>query len=167
MADQVARSISSKMGASASAVNARLIEVQAPSQFSRVAFLAKLENITVQPSSSAPLVVINSRTGSVVMNESVQITAVAIAHGGLSIEVKNKPAVSQPNSFANGSTVVTNEAEVNIQDKAGKVYALGAATRLDQIVKALNTMGATPQDLIAILQAMKRSGALKAELEVI
>ena len=167
MADRVARTIGRQLKTRTHAVNARLIEVRIPAKRSAVGFISKLENLRVEEVPKAPLVVVNSRTGSVVMNESVQITPVAVAHGGISIDVRRGPEVSQPAPFSNGVTVITEDPNINIRDRGGRVYALGPGARLDQVVKALNTVGATPQDLISILEAMKSAGALKADLEVI
>jgi len=112
-------------------------------------------------------VVINSRTGSIVMNQSVSLGACAIAHGNLSISISNTPTVSQPNALSAGQTTVTEKADIQIKAEPGMLITLPAAPQLADVVRALNSLGATPQDLLAILQAIKSAGALNAELEVI
>jgi flagellar P-ring protein precursor FlgI len=115
----------------------------------------------------AARVVINARTGSVVMNQAVTLAACAVAHGSLSVTISSTPVVSQPNALSNGQTVVTEKADISIRQEPGSLIQLPAGARLSDVVKALNSLGATPQDLLAILQAMKSAGALNAELEVI
>ncbi len=113
-------------------------------------------------------VVINARTGSVVMNQAVTLAACAVAHGSLSVTINSTPQVSQPNPFSKtGQTVVTEKNDITITQQAGSLIQMPAGAKLADVVKALNALGATPQDLLAILQAMKSAGALIAELEVI
>ena len=112
--------------------------------------------------------VINARTGSVVMNASVTLAACAVAHGSLSVTINSTPVISQPNALSTGGqTVVSEKADITINSQAGSLIQMPAGTKLADVVKALNSLGATPQDLLAILQAMKAAGALNAELEVI
>ncbi len=152
----------------ASAVDGRQIRVRAPlDSTQRVAFLSKLENIVVQPGEASPKVVINARTGSVVMTQMVRLSECAVSHGNLSISISRESLVSQPGAFAGGETVVTEQAQVEIRQDQAKVLRLPATASLNDVVKALNAVGATPLDLLAILQAMKAAGALKAELEII
>ena len=111
---------------------------------------------------------INARTGSVVMNQAVTLSACAVAHGSLSVTISSTPQVSQPNALSTGGqSVVTEKADITIAQQAGSLIQMPAGTQLSDVVKALNSLGATPQDLLAILQAMKSAGALTAELEVI
>jgi flagellar P-ring protein precursor FlgI len=152
----------------AMALDSRLIQVRAPTNAGqRVAFLARLENLSLNPGTPAPRVVINPRTGSVVMNQLVTVDQCAIAHGNLSVTITAEPVISQPNALADGRTVVTQQADVQIKNEKGELVAVPSSASLNDVVKALNAIGATPQDLLAILQAMKASGALKADLEVI
>lgn len=153
----------------ASAIDGRVIRVRAPDgSDQRVAFLAQIENLEVQPGQSAAKVIINARTGSVVMNRSVKLEACAVAHGNLSVVVSSEPLVSQPAPFSPlGQTVQTERAKVEIRADKGGLMMLENSVSLGEVVKALNTIGATPQDLLAILQAMKAAGALRAELEII
>ena len=113
-------------------------------------------------------VIVNSRTGSVVMNQSVSIGPCAIAHGNLSVTISSTPVISQPSPLSIGGTTVSKErADITIRQEPGSLITLPAGTKLADVVKALNSLGATPQDLLAILQAMKTAGALNAEIEVI
>ena len=168
-AARVTEAIERGMGrGTAVALDSRLIRVRAPVDSSqRVAFLSRLENLNLNPGTPTPRVIINPRTGSVVMNQLVTVEQCAIAHGNLSVTVSAEPQVSQPNPLAAGQTVVTQKADVQVKNEKGELMVLPASASLNDVVKALNAIGATPQDLLAILQAMKASGALKAELEVI
>ena len=153
---------------SAQAVDGRQIQVRAPDDPNqRVAFLGRLENLDVTPAMQAAKVIVNSRTGSVVMNQKVALQNCAVAHGSLTVTVSNDPQVSQPGPLSGGQTVVTNKGSVDIKQEGGNLFNIKAGTNLADVVKALNAVGANPLELIAILQAMKASGALRAELEVI
>lgn len=152
----------------AEAADGRTIQVRAPTDPNqRVAFLGRIENLSVQPAQLQARVVINSRTGSVVMNQTVTLQNCAVAHGNLSVSVNTDQVVSQPEPFSGGRTVVTEQSTVDIQQAQASFINVKAGANLAEVVKALNTVGATPMDLISILQAMKASGALRAELEVI
>ena len=150
------------------AADGRTVHVAAPPDpAQRVAFLARVESLDVTPGAGAAKVIVNARTGSVVMNQTVTVETCAVAHGNLSVVIATEPVISQPAPFARrGDTVVAERARVEIrQDKAGLTMIRGA--NVSDVVKALNAIGATPQDLLAILQAMKAAGALRAELEII
>jgi len=151
----------------AQAVDGRVIRVRLPASDNRVAFLAEIENIDVTTVAPPAKVIVNARTGSVVMNQTVTLATSAVAHGNLSVSVSTTPMVSQPNSFSQGSTVVTEKADIQIKQDAAGLMMLEGAAKLADVVKALNALGATAQDLIAILQALKAAGSLKAELEII
>jgi flagellar P-ring protein precursor FlgI len=168
-ARKVAQSINNRFGNSvAQALDGRTVQVKAPtSPNERVNFIAEMEELTVENSVAAAKVIINSRTGSIVMNQAVTLGPCAVAHGNLSISVSSTPVISQPNALSGGQTVVGEKANIDIKQEAGKLIQLPAATQLTDVVKALNSLGATPQDLLAILQAIKSAGALNAELEVI
>jgi flagellar P-ring protein precursor FlgI len=112
-------------------------------------------------------VVINSRTGSIVLNQAVTLGPCAIAHGNLSVSISSTPVISQPNPLAGGQTVVAEKANIQIKQEPGSLIQVSGAPQLSDVVRALNSLGATPQDLLAILQAIKSAGALNAELEVI
>ena len=148
--------------------DARVVRVRLPADpAQRVAFLAELENLEVTPSAPMARVVVNARTGSVVMNQAVTLAASAVAHGNLSVTISSTPVISQPAPFSQGSTVVAEKADISIRQEGGAIMQLQGSAKLADVVKALNALGATPQDLIAILQALKVAGSLKAELEII
>jgi flagellar P-ring protein precursor FlgI len=150
------------------ALDGRLIQVKAPADpGQRVAFLSKLENLSLDLGTPSPKVIINARTGSIVMNQLVEVERCAIAHGNLSVTVTTDTQVSQPNALAGGQTVVTQKADIQVKSDKGELMVVPASASLNEVVKALNAVGATPQDLLAILQAMKAAGALKADLEII
>ncbi|WP_434634702.1 flagellar basal body P-ring protein FlgI [Chromobacterium sp. CV08] len=168
-ANRAVQAINRVFGAdTARAVDGRLIEVRAPFDSNqRVQFLSRMENIAVDPADLSPLVIINARTGSIVMNQAVTLGACAVSHGNLSVTINNTPQVSQPNALSGGKTTVTNQADITINSTSGKVVGLKGGANLAQVVNALNALGATPQDLISILQAMKSAGSLKADLQII
>ena len=168
-AREVARAINARMGDGlAQALDGRVVRVRMPATpNARVAFMADIENLQVERAVPAARVVINARTGSVVMNGAVTLSACAVAHGSLSVTINSTPVVSQPNAFSAGQTVVRDKADISIKQEPGTLIQMPAGTKLAEVVKALNSLGATPQDLLAILQAMKSAGALNAELEVI
>jgi flagellar P-ring protein precursor FlgI len=152
----------------AQAVDGRVVQVRMPAQATdHVAFIADIENLEVTLQTPAARVVLNARTGSVVMNEAVTISSCAVAHGALTVTVNATPVISQPNAFAGGNTVQSEKVDIAITQQGGALMHLPAGAKLADVVRALNALGATPQDLQAILQAMKSAGALKAELEVI
>jgi flagellar P-ring protein precursor FlgI len=166
----VADAINTKKGdGTASALDGRVVRVRMPAGAAeRVAFLADIENLAIEREPAAAKVVVNARTGSIVMNQSVTLSACAVAHGNLSVTISSTPVVSQPNALSTGGqTVVSEKADITIAQQAGSLVAMPAGAKLADVVKALNALGATPQDLLAILQAMKSAGALHAEIEVI
>ncbi|WP_133598906.1 flagellar basal body P-ring protein FlgI [Tepidicella xavieri] len=170
-ARRVAQAINSAMGeGTAQALDGRLVRVRAPlDPNARVAFLADIEELPLELARPVARVVVNSRTGSVVMNQAVTLGAAAVAHGNLSVSISSTPQVSQPGPFAppGAQTVVTERADIQVSQEGGALIKVEASAQLSDVVKALNALGATPQDLVAILQAMRAAGALKAELEVI
>lgn len=168
-ARDVANAINKAKGpGTAEALSGRSIAVRLPTApGERVAFMADLENLSVDRATPAARIVFNARTGSVVINQAVTIGPCAVAHGSLSVTINSTPSVSQPGAFSNGQTVVTEKNDIQINQAPGALIQLPAGSKLTDVVKALNTLGANPQDLLAILQAMKAAGALQAELEVI
>ena len=168
-AREVARAVNARMGAgTAQAMDGRVVRVRMPeSPDARVAFMADIENLPLNLAAPAAKVVINARTGSVVVNQTVTLNACAVAHGNLTVTINSTPVVSQPNAFAGGTTVSKDKAEITIRQEPGSLIQLPASSKLADVVKALASLGATPQDLLAILQAMKTAGALNAEIEVI
>jgi flagellar P-ring protein precursor FlgI len=169
-AREVERAVNATMGSgTAQAVDGRVVRVRMPpSADSRVAFMADIENLELKLATPAAKVVINARTGSVVINQDVSLSACAVAHGSLSVTINSTPVVSQPNALSSGGTTVARDkADITIRQEPGSLIQLPNGTRLADVVKALNSLGATPQDLLAILQAMKSAGSLTAEIEVI
>lgn len=168
-ASKVVEAINKRFGENtAAAVDGRVIQVKAPNaNDQRVSFLAALENIDVSPAQSSAKVILNARTGSIVMNQSVTLDSCAIAHGNLSVVINTENTVSQPNALAAGQTAGTANSTISINKEAGQLVVLKAGVSLTEVVKALNAIGATPQDLLVILQAMKSAGALRADLEII
>ena len=168
-AHEVANAINRVKGpGTAEAISGRTVAVNLPMQpGQRVAFMADLENLNIDRATPAAKVVINARTGSVVLNQAVTVGPCAVAHGNLSVTISSTPVISQPNPLSQGQTVATEKANIQINQEPGALIQMPAGTKLTDVVKALNTLGANPQDLLAILQAMKVAGALNAELEVI
>jgi flagellar P-ring protein precursor FlgI len=131
-----------------------------------VGFLASIEVIEVEPD-LRPKVVVSERTGTVVAGEGVKIRAVVVSHGGLQVKVQSTPVFSQPNAFAKGDSMRGNYAELSANEGQGPAVALPATSSVEDLAKALTSIGASPRDLIAVLEAMKSAGALDAELEVL
>ena len=169
-AREVARTINKKMGeGTAEALDGRVVRVRMPtSPNARVSFLADIENLPLELAAPSAKIVINARTGSVVVNQNVTLNACAVAHGSLSVTINTTPVISQPSPLSTGGSTVSKEkAEITIRQEPGSLIQLPASTKLADVVRALNSLGATPQDLLAILQAMKTAGALNADIEVI
>ena len=169
-ARRVAQAINRRFGEGAArALDGRTVRVNAPMDSdARVSFIAEMEELPLEDSIRAAKVVINSRTGSIVLNQAVTLGACAIAHGNLSISISTTPVISQPNALSTGGqTVVAEKSNIQIRQEPGILIQVPAAPLLSDVVRALNALGATPQDLLAILQAIKAAGALNAELEVI
>lgn len=149
-------------------LDARAMQLRLPqSQTERVRFVAELEQLSIDIVEDVPRVIINSRTGSVVMNQGVRLDPVAVAHGNLTVKITRDPVVSQPAPLSQGQTVSTQKTNVDVSVGSGSLGALPRSASLEEVVRALNLLGANAQDLVAILQAMKAAGALKAELELI
>ncbi len=162
--------INEKLGAgSAMALDGNSIEVLAPRiPNQRVAFLSMIENFEVVPGRDAAKVIINSRTGTVVIGKDVKVTAAAVTHGSLVVRVIEETDVFQPNPFAGGETQVTPDTGLSVQNMGdGRMFKFPKGVSLDDVVQAVNNVGAAPGDLVAILEALKKAGALRAELIVI
>ncbi|WP_445207712.1 flagellar basal body P-ring protein FlgI [Aquabacterium sp. G14] len=168
-AREVADAINRAKGpGTAEAISGRTVAVNLPMQpGERVAFIADLENLSIDRAAPAAKVVINARTGSVVLNQAVTVGPCAVAHGNLSVTISTTPVISQPTPLSQGQTVVAEKSNIQLNQEPGALIQMPAGTKLTDVVKALNALGANPQDLLAILQAMKVAGALNAELEVI
>jgi flagellar P-ring protein precursor FlgI len=168
-AQAVTDAINRELGeGTAHALDGRVIDVKAPSDPDRrVRFMAQLENLPVAQIAPSARVVVNARTGSIVMNRTVTLEAAAVAHGNLSVTITSTPVVSQPAPLSSGQTTVTEKTDIQLKQDGGALMKLPATANLADLVKALNTLGANPADLVAILQALKAAGALRADLEVI
>jgi flagellar P-ring protein precursor FlgI len=166
---EVAKVINDRFGkGTAQALDGRVIQVRMPpSSDARVTFLAEVENLDISLAAPAARVVVNARTGSIVMNQAVTLGPCAVAHGNLSVTINSTPVVSQPGPMSGGQTVVAEKNDITMKQDGGALIQLAAGTKLSDVVRALNSLGATPADLLAILQALKTAGALQAELEVI
>lgn len=168
-ASQVVKAINGRHGlGTAMALDGRTVEVRAPvNPGARVGFIADIQELSLPINKPAAKVVINARTGSIVMNQAVTLGPCAIAHGNLAITIDSTPVISQPGAFSQGQTVVAEKTNINVTQEPGKIIRVPASPQLSDVVRSLNALGATPQDLLAILQAIKAAGALNAELEVI
>lgn len=168
-ADKTATGINGLLGGSyAHAVDAATIKLQVPPSYANrvTAMVALVENLQVQPDVTAK-VVINERTGTIVIGENVHILPVAVAHGSLTVQISEQPSVSQPLPFSDGQTAVVPQTNINVQESKGFLNVVGGGATIRQLVQGLNAIGATPRDLINILQTIKAAGALQAELEII
>ncbi|MGL4416002.1 MAG: flagellar basal body P-ring protein FlgI, partial [Plesiomonas shigelloides] len=136
-----------------------------PSQ--RVSFMAALENLKVAEGPTPARIIFNARTGTIVMGQNVRVRPAVVSHGSLTVNIVENSRVSQPNPLSNGQTVVTPQSNVSVNEERGKAFVWPAGTSLKTIVDAINSLGATPSDLMSILQALKQAGALEGELIVI
>jgi flagellar P-ring protein precursor FlgI len=168
-AREVARAINAAKGAgTAQALDGRVVKVRMPGPGEdRIGFLADIENLAVDLAKPAAKIVLNARTGSVVMNESVTLGTCAVAHGALTVTVSSTPVISQPGPLSQGQTVQAEKVDIAISQQGSALMQLPPGAKLADVVKSLNALGATPMDLLAILQAMRTAGALNAEIEVI
>ena len=168
-ASRMATSINAALHADlARAVDAVTVSVQAPTDPNqRVMFLSSIENIDVSPGDAPARVIINARTGTVVISRYVEVTPAAVAHGNLSVTISENPQVSQPAPFSQGQTTVVPRSQIDVKQDGGKMFVFQAGVNLDDIVRAVNQVGASPGDLVSILEALKEAGALRAELVVI
>jgi flagellar P-ring protein precursor FlgI len=169
-ANRLAESINETMGeGTASAIDAGSIVVNAPrDQKQRISYLAMLENLTVNPGQAAARVIINSRTGTVVIGQNVRVMPAAISHGSLTVTITESIEVSQPDRFfSGGRTVAAPASDVTVEQKGDRMFLFSPGVELNEIVRAVNEVGAAPGDLVAILEALKQAGALRAELIVI
>ncbi len=151
------------------ALDGASVQVRAPQDLSqKVAFVSVVENITVEPGEGPAKVVVNSRTGTVVIGRNVRILPAAVAHGNLVVTITEQTAVSQPGPFARaGTTAVVPQSSVDVSLEGNRMFLIRPGIKLEDIVKAVNQVGAAPGDLVAILEALKEAGALRAELIVI
>jgi flagellar P-ring protein precursor FlgI len=168
-ATRLAEAVNKTFGAgTAQAADAVSVRVTAPADAAgRVAFVAALQELEVEPGEAPARVIVNSRTGTVVIGSHVRVLPAAVAHGSLSVTIRERSDVSQPNAFAQGTTVTTPRTEINVDQPAARMFVFNAGVDLNDIVRAVNQVGAAPGDLVAILEALREAGALRAELVVI
>ena len=166
---RVADAINEAMGEGAAlpadGTTIRLSAPREPSQ--RVAYLAIIENLTLEPADPPARVVVNSRSGTVVIGRHVRVTAAAVAHGNLTVTISNATRVSQPAPLGEGDTVVVPDSDIEVREAPSRMFLFDPGVSLDAIVRAINQVGTAPSDLVAILEALKEAGALRAELIVI
>lgn len=170
LAQQISNAINrSGRGGFATAIDSRTVQVELPTGTANQSrFIADIENIAINIGPINAKIVLNSRTGSVAMNREVTLDSCAIAQGNLTVEVNQQQQVSQPNApLAGGQTAVTNNTQVSVRQSGGAIQKVDSSANLNNVIRALNSLGATPNDLMAILQAMKSAGCLRAELEII
>ncbi len=152
----------------ASTLDGSSIRVNAPQDLSqRVAFTSLVENITLQPGDAAARVIVNSRTGTVVIGRHVTVTEAAVSHGSLVVTISQNPIVSQPGPLSAGETAVVANSDIDVSQEDNRMFLFNPGISLDEIVRAVNQVGAAPGDLVAILEALQQAGALRAELIVI
>ncbi len=168
-ARRVVEAINGKLGPDmAYAHDATSVSVRAPRDPSqRVSFLSILENIEVNPAEDAAKVVINSRTGTIVIGQNVKVSPAAITHGNLTVTIQENPDVVQPNPLAGGNTAVQQDTQIAVTQEPARMFKFGPTVTLNEIVQAVNQVGAAPGDVMAVLEALKQAGALRAELIVI
>ena len=155
-------------GGTAQALDEVSIKVVAPADANqRIAYISQIEGLEIEPGEAPARVIVNSRTGTVVISSHVRVMPAAVAHGSLSVTITERQDVSQPNAFSNGETVVTPRTAFDVQQGESRMFVFKAGVNLDEIVRAVNPVGAAPGDLVAILEALKEAGALRAELIVI
>lgn len=168
-ANRLVKVINNTVGPGTSyARDAASIVISAPADTSqRVAFLSLLENLTLKPAEASARIIVNSRTGTIVIGKHVQVLPAAVAHGNLIVTISQSSQVSQPAGFSEGQTVVIPASEIQLKQENNRMFKFNPGVSLDQIVAAVNKVGAAPGDLVAILEALKEAGALHAELIVI
>jgi flagellar P-ring protein FlgI len=168
-AARLTQNLNKLLGAgSAQSLDAVSVKVQAPTDpQARVAFIGTLQELDLTPDEAPARVIINSRTGTIVISSSVQVSAAAVAHGSLSVTITERQDVSQPLPRSNGTTVVTPRSEISVSQADARMFMFDAGVNLEEIVRAVNQVGAAPGDLVAILEALQQAGALHAQLIVI
>ncbi|MFV2059498.1 MAG: flagellar basal body P-ring protein FlgI [Gammaproteobacteria bacterium] len=166
---RVTRAINKTMGpGTARSIDASSIHVNAPQERNqRVSFIAMLENLTIEPGKAPARIIINSRSGTVVIGENVRVLPAAISHGSLTLTISENPSISQPNAFSDGKTAVVQSSKLNANRKDNRMFLFEPGVSLNDIVRAINEVGVSPGDLVSILEALKEAGALRAELIVI
>lgn len=165
MADAVNNFLGPQM---ATAMDATSVRVRAPRDASqRVAFLSAIENLEFSTAEGSAKIIVNSRTGTIVVGQRVRLKPAAVTHGGLTVAIKENLNVSQPNAFSNGQTAVVPNSDIEVKEGSGKMFKFEPGVTLDDLVRAVNEVGAAPSDLMAILQALKQAGAIEGQLIII
>jgi flagellar P-ring protein FlgI len=167
--NRMADAINEWMGlGTAQAIDATSIEVIAPEdKLQRVAFASLVENITFEPGEAPARVIINSRTGTVVISKHVTVAEAAVSHGSMIVTITENPIISQPGAFSDGTTVNQSSQDITVEQEDNRMFLFNPGVSLDDVVRAVNQVGAAPGDLVAILEALKEAGALRAELIII
>ncbi|MBD1565664.1 flagellar basal body P-ring protein FlgI [Vibrio sp. SA48] len=165
MADAVNNFLGPQM---ATAVDATSVRIRAPRDVGqRVAFLSAIENIEFDPADGSAKIIVNSRTGTIVVGKHVRLKTAAVTHGGMTVAIKENLNVSQPNAFSGGQTAIVPDSEITVKEAQGKMFKFEPGLTLDDLVRAVNEVGAAPSDLMAILQALKQAGAIEGQLIII
>jgi flagellar P-ring protein precursor FlgI len=167
-ATNVVEAINRRFGPVATTADGTSVDVVAPvNPTERVAFVAKLENMPIEAGAEVPKVVFNSRTGTVVISDGLRVKSAAITHGALKVVISESSSVSQPGPFSKGQTAVTPQSKVSVDQGSGQMFHWPAGARLQTIIDVVNSLGASPDDIMAILQALDQAGAIEGELVVI
>ncbi len=166
---RLAEAINQSIGpGTAMPIDGTSVRVNAPvDQAQRVSYIAMLENLSLTPGEAAAKIVVNSRTGTVVIGKNVKVMPAAVTHGSMTVTITEDPLVSQPGPLSGGTTAVVPRSNVNVEEEKSHMFVFNPGVDLDEIVRAVNQVGAAPGDLMAILEALKQAGALRAELIVI
>lgn len=167
-AQRVAQAINASLGRIARATDAVSIAIDAsPGAETRATLMSRIENLPVDPADAPARVIVNARTGTVVINGAVRISPAAVSHGKLTVSVKESPRVVQPEYGSGGQTEIEESSDIQATEEVRPMFAFAPGASLSDIVKAVNAIGASPSDLVAILEALKQAGALKAELVIL
>lgn len=166
--ERIVTAINDRFAGAAQAVDARTVEIKVPEEMNqKIAFMSTVQALEINEVDAVAKVIVNSRTGSIAINQRVSLKPSAVSHGNLSVSIQSTPIVSQPNPFAAGETVTTSFDEITIKESGGELIKISGTNSLNDVVRGLNQLGASPSDLISILQALKQAGSLQASLEVI
>ena len=168
-AKRLEQSVNKWLGAGhAKALDAASIEIRAPQDSTqRVSFMSYIENMEIEPGEAPARVIVNSRTGTIVIGSHVTVKPAAVTHGSLTVTISETPTVSQPYPFSRGKTKEVKQSDIKVEEEKNRMFLFKEGVTLDQIVRAINQVGAAPGDLVAILDALKKAGALRAELVVL
>ena len=167
-AKRLSDTINNLISGSARAIDAASVQVTAPRDAAdRVSFLSVLENLEFEPGSPAAKIIVNSRTGTIVIGADVRLLPAAITHGGITVTINEVADISQPNAFAEGETVTTNQSIIDVKKDDSRMFVFDPGVTLDTLVRAINQVGAGPGDVMAILEALDQAGALRGDLIII